>query len=259
MLRSRVAEYVPLPDVGEHSDRITIGQLGLPVGFDERQLLLNVPMVERTATMAGLGHISISAGEGAHDELSFTASGIGRDGSITAGGLRRVRKASLHDSPRLSIEDTLPYQRYRPEGLRINMSAVEDSIQADGNRWKRGLLDPGARAHYMNKGLRGALWQASIESHRPRLDDIMAIPTVGGSYWLNDTIMRMSPYVNVATTAATLFLIAQGVNKMAEILERRHADEDLPPAVGGILPGMAVERIPLTGLMAHVTKLIKAA
>lgn len=48
-------KYVPLPEVSEHTDRIVVGELGLPVGFDLDRLELHVPRVELICQIAGIG------------------------------------------------------------------------------------------------------------------------------------------------------------------------------------------------------------
>lgn len=261
MPRSPFAEYVPLPDVGEHSDRITIGQLGLPVGFDESALLLNVKGIERAATVAGLSRIAITGGEGAHDQESFSISGIGSDGSIAAGGLRKVRQAPLYTDTPSPISRNAINRYYRPKELRLNMSGVEAKIQADGRRWQRGLLDPGARAHYMNKGLQDAVWRAGIESHTLlRRDTRSSALSFGGAFGLGELINANLPG-DVTGLTALGFAIAlfHAIDKAGDIGDQRNASSELPRRIVYAVPSVPIERLPLTAVVAYSTRMIRVA
>ena len=46
---------VPLPNVSNHTEAIVIEGLGLPSGFDDERLLVNVAVLERFRKAAGIG------------------------------------------------------------------------------------------------------------------------------------------------------------------------------------------------------------
>lgn len=263
MLKSPFAEYVPLPEVGEHTDRITIGQLGLPEGFDESALLLNVRGMERAATVAGLSHVTISGGEGKQDEELFTSIGAHSDGSIAAGGLGMVRRAPLYSPTPSPIANTTPNRYYRPKELRVNTTAINARIQADGDRWKRGPFNPSAQARYINRGLQSAVWRAGIESHRPRMIDTGLVSIgLGGIYVADESFSRVMdlPSSTANTTAFLCVALCTATLHLAERhFDKKESGEELPPRIVYAIPGIAIDRLPLSGIMAYTTRMVRAA
>lgn len=55
---------VPLPDVPEYTDDIIFGNLGLPSGFDQERLLVNIRGMQRVRAAALMGSISIVSERG---------------------------------------------------------------------------------------------------------------------------------------------------------------------------------------------------
>lgn len=51
---------VPLPEVPEYTEDLVFGHLGLPQGFDESRLLVNIAAFNSVRKAGGLGSISIN-------------------------------------------------------------------------------------------------------------------------------------------------------------------------------------------------------
>src|SRR5689334_4379203 len=77
-------EFVPLPMVNEVSDRISIENLNLPVGFDDERLGVDITRISKFATWAGLGEVSILGYSGRASEIIIGASANGTDTAVAS-------------------------------------------------------------------------------------------------------------------------------------------------------------------------------
>ena len=154
---------VPIAEVGEYTDQITIGELGLPVGFDLDQLQLHVGRTLRMARFGSIGHLGISGFRGEVSEQGYGIGGISDSGVGTATGAVTISKAELHAS-----EGDFLHEYYHGPGyawhnvkVKVNNAEIEERIRNDGDKWDRSVFDPFARAKYMNSALKKGMLEAT--------------------------------------------------------------------------------------------------
>lgn len=169
---------MPLPEVNEQSDRIIIGDMGLPVGFDQERLLVHLPRLERIAHLAGMGTLTIAGFRGDTTEYGYSVGGVSEDGVGSAISSMVTTKAKIHESGAELDKRALPFpHRWHDGSVKINNAEIEDRIKNDGDKWEKGVFDEQARAKYMSDALQRGLVVAAGESTFPDkpLSDTLAI------------------------------------------------------------------------------------
>lgn len=156
--------YVPLPEVDKYTDSLVFGNLGLPVGFDQERLLVNVPGINRIQKVAGLGMLSIIGYRGEREPDTYQISGVSHSGIATFGGMFKSDKADLSDVevdfPRsVSIID-------KPDiKIKVNGAEIQERITEKPDKYPRGVFDPNAQAKYLNKSLKAGLYKANAHAN----------------------------------------------------------------------------------------------
>lgn len=151
--------FVPLGEVNEYTDVLTVGNLGLPSGFDSDQLELHVERTIARARLAEVGHLSINGYRGDTTKRDFGVGGVSGQGVGTAVRSAIVTRAKIHQSEINQGETDGHGRAYKWLDARawINNAEIEDRIKQDGDRWDKGLWDPAARAKYMDAALKGGI------------------------------------------------------------------------------------------------------
>ncbi len=87
----KIPRAIPLPEVGEYTDDVIFGNLGLPVGFDDERLLVNLRGINRIRAIAGLGTVSIVGERGDISTYDYDVTGS-NDGAATLGAVSKQPK-----------------------------------------------------------------------------------------------------------------------------------------------------------------------
>ena len=142
--KSQLPSRVPLPEVSQHTDRIEFESLGLPEGFAEDRLTVNLRALALAQTLAGLGSITVRTEEERHyPEID------GRLGSLAGSIVYFPTNETRLDNPEVLVK--------------INQTGVHQRIEAEHR--PKGLLEPRAQAKYLNRALVQGLSQASSSAN----------------------------------------------------------------------------------------------
>lgn len=174
--------YVPLHQVGEYSEKIVVGELGLPVGFDAERLNLHVGRTERAMHWAGIGQLSLAGYHGETTQYGYSADNI-FGGVGTAVGAKVATKAKTYEADSDAHKAESFHYRWRHTGIKFNNAEIVQRITTD-DKWDKGVFDPTARAHYMDKALKAGI-RADIA------DNELNIPAAAGElgwYMLLNTV-----------------------------------------------------------------------
>ena len=186
---SKELRAVPLPEVAEYTDAIQIGSLGLPQGFDDERVLVNVGAIERFRKAEGLGELTIQATylESSHPAVA----GMDRQGTAV---LENLRSASSRKLTRISYMDDGPELDDAMENLsrkfpgigfafnmilsnmrtlRLNNMALtldlrERDMHARAHKTPRSVLDPKFQGNYLNTAVREGLWSINQKINADR-------------------------------------------------------------------------------------------
>ncbi len=154
--------FVPLPEVGEYTDDIIVGHLGLPVGVDPDTLELHVGRTLRRASLADLGELTLSGFQGERSEYGYGVGSVS-GGTASAVGARAISKAAIRDTSSDLLDvytHGASYDRYRG-AVRFNNAEIAQRIKNDGDKWAKGEYDSAARAHYMDRALKQGIMELS--------------------------------------------------------------------------------------------------
>ena len=256
---SEKIKYVPLPEVGEHTDQIKIGELGLPVGLDTERLLLNLPRTLLIAKLGDIGHLTIRGFRGEVTEEGFGIGGISGDGTGTATKSITIAKAKASqseveggDHENISFKDNY---LWKDATVKINNAEIEQRIRSDGDKWERGPYDVKARAKYMNDSLRRGLASAALES----ILGENPLRTLELSS-LKSTFLVSMYSLGLGPEAALLFFISihSVENCIEQVVMKNKMGRDLPPRQISLFNRRHYDRLVLTSLLNRSSRLIKA-
>lgn len=256
MNEEKLPRFVPITEVGEYTDRITINNLGLPVGFDDESLQLNLRGLSRTMRAGGMARVIISAFDGEKTEEVFGISGINGDGAATATKLRVARRANLADSKAESDLFDAPLEyRWTDAQVRLNANEIDSRIVADGDKWKRRQFDPRAQAKYLNQGMRSGLSKAAVESLVPNPKYDLGIMLSGMAFndLFNTIFGHGTPLYNI-TWATVGYLPANGVLHMMD----KRRNRELPGRKWSNMYHVPLDRLVAAKALARTTTFIRA-
>jgi hypothetical protein len=170
---------VPLPDVASVTDTIIIRDLGLPHGFDDERLLINVRALEGFRKAAAIGEITIASSysneeynlnvDGAHGDGTTTAraSGVGRQSETSStvvidrfGGDIQADRSGSHSEKMGEIVSA---------GLMNNLSPVSVAVRPDlrtrddylRKRYGSEIRNAQGHANFLNKSIKSGLHEAN--------------------------------------------------------------------------------------------------
>jgi|GEM_PF-4284198 len=177
--------FVPLPDLRQHTDSVTFGNLGLPVGFDQEQLLVNVRGIERIQSVARLGHISVVGMSGEVSQRSYSVGSIQADGSTTLGAVKKREKEPLSHISVKFPDPSLTIVGDPRVIIRVNKEEIKQRTLEKPKEYERGPLDAGTRAKYLNRSLKEGLSSASKKANV----DLFKIALGSAAYTIMNTIL----------------------------------------------------------------------
>ena len=249
---------MPTSEVAEHTDRIAVGELGLPVGLDIDMLQLNVAGLERAATWGNIGHVTISGYRGDTTQQGYDVGGVGQDGSATAGRTASIARAKVHDLDPVHGGGMPRGYRWKAVSLRVNNAEIEERIRNDGAKWDRGLYDAQARATYMNAAVRRGMMDAARASILSDTDAPMFMSTVVLGAFAAEVAKMQG--MDSAIVIAPLLAAAVTMNAIEHLLLSVHLSQsvDLPPRQKSVLLGAYFDRLALSLVTTATTRLIRA-
>lgn len=252
-------EFVPIHEVNEHSDIITIGELGLPVGMDTDRLLLNVSGLERIATLGQIGELTIRSYRGDKTEYSLGIGGISSDGSASASRAVTINKAELSKTEGSIDKEYPPGFRWVKSEVAINNAEIEEQIKNDGDKWDLGVYDPIARAKYMNKALKNGLKEATFDATYP---DGIFPPLLSNLMWCGIFYPFWKYSYDLSNQATLLILSAFGASESfinTSFQKYMRGKDNLPNSQLSFVFGSNADRHLASKALLATTKLIKAA
>jgi hypothetical protein len=255
--QEKLPGYVSLSDVSEHTDRLDIGNLGLPSGLDVDAFQIHVWGLVKSAEYAGIGHVSLTGARGEATEYTYGAKNINSDGTATFSLAMIQRRAKLSSNYNQPIRGSHVLPRsytWMSSAIEINNTAVEERIQEDGDKWTRGTVNPHARAKYMDKAVRYGLAQATKESlfstpmHTNLEFALLAAMTYGA-------VASHSPLLD--GIYGILWGPRQAIEDRLIHLGAKSLDVDLPPRKWTIVPLVPLDRFAAASVVARSTKFIR--
>lgn len=157
--------YTPLPEVNEQTSRIKIavGSLALPVGLEPSWIGVDIPVLERAASLAGTHFLVIGGENGEQDEVHVSGS-MGEDGSLasSAAEIAKKQRGSLENfSIDGDLNDFITI-------IKLNNAARRADSGDIANQY-----DPYIQADLLDKAMRNQLMRASIKSNSNRGENVL--------------------------------------------------------------------------------------
>ncbi len=265
MRGSRLPSAVPLPEVPRYTEEVVFGNLGLPQGFDDERLLVNLRGLQRVQAVAGLGTISIVGTTGESYQTDLNISGWDSQGTAVSSGVAKRQKQPLaHGNLRFPNPQSTLFGL--PDlTIKVNNSEVDERI-SEGD-FKKGLLDPYARAKYLNGAIKSGLAEASRDAN---IDWMKAKLTFRyyGLFGGGITLLGGSPD-RVFTAAAVFGPVIVNVAILREVTFRnigqKAEDKDIKSDFSiwkqfrqSLAVGLAIDRWVAGAGLAKATKVIRA-
>lgn len=253
------AQYIPLPEVNDSSDVLHIGRLGLPVGFDQERLLINVGAIEKAIAWGGLSHLVIDANEGQKRSVSITAhSDAG--GRLMATGSGSLRKARLQSSTTEQNQlpgyhDSLDKIHYDKTSAHIviNTSEKDQRILDKQKKWPRGPHEVDAQATVLNMTIQEGLKSAITSSHFNRPKAITTTMMCGASGFMRHAEQSATSAEFAEAIAVTFIGMNAVMAAYGRIIDKYH----LPDRQWSVFVGVPFDRHVVARMHAGRT-LVKA-
>jgi len=141
--------YIPLPLITNHTNQVRIDSLGLPVGFDETQLGVNLKGFDSVRRLIGADVLRITCQVGPEAQLAIHGD-INTDGSLASSAV-----ASAQKTPASSAK------------VEKKIATVELDSSAIGEKHpelNRAIRSASTRAIVLNKVIKSGLSQAAYRS-----------------------------------------------------------------------------------------------
>lgn len=164
MRLNKIPSDVPLPEIPRHTEEVIFGGLGLPVGFDQERLRVNLRAFERIRLTAGLGTVSIVAVESEAEPTDAGVTSIDKQGAATASFAGKRHRKPLASGLVSEPQNNMGLLCL-PESttVRLDNTEIESRIEESG-RYKKGVFDATARAKYLNRAIKSGLSEASFDA-----------------------------------------------------------------------------------------------
>lgn len=218
MLTAAIPRKVPLPELGNYTDEVVFGNLGLPVGFDQERLLVNLRVINRVRAAAGLGIIAASTESPGTSPQDMAVLGLDGSGAATMGAVSKRQQQRLSRS---DLTFPRPSSAFgRPDvKIRINKSEIQERIREKNG--VEGEYSPKPVAKYLNaalkQGLESAIVDANFDMHKLHAA-IPAYSATGILIALNSKLTGSDPAeLALQTVVATPVLMSGTILFLAEI------------------------------------------
>lgn len=177
----RLPAQVPLPEVAQHTEDIVFGGLGLPVGFDQERLLINVRALDRFRKVAGLDTISIVADQGEAEPTDPGVTGVDSQGTATIGlAAKRTRKPLVSGKLQYPIPNNEVFGR--PDGVvKVDNTELESRLEAKPKKYPKGPFDAKGRGKFLNAAVKRGLSEVNFDTSFSFTKGILAGSWVGSN------------------------------------------------------------------------------
>lgn len=157
----KIPRAVPLPEVGKHTDDVVFGNLGLPVGFDDERILVNLRCINRVRAVAGLGSVSVIGEKGDTSSYDYNVTSMD-SGAATFGAVSKQNKTPASSG---SVTFPTPSTLFGKADttIAINNSEIEERLRT--KHGTIGLYEPVPRARELNAAVKTGLAHAAIDAN----------------------------------------------------------------------------------------------
>lgn len=197
-------KFTPLPKLPEQTDRFEVQSLGLPVGFDQERLGINVDAIHKIMLWSQVAELSIATVDGEKSEPVIVPGNVNRDGSAAASHALTAQRIKLSHAkidmpPEDAAMDTFvsPYRTAQAQVV-LNGHNKEMLIQQKEQKWPRTSFEPAAQAWAINKGLRQGL-RSLIQQRNSDSLSIFETTVTGVSAGLTFGLFEVAGMANPAT------------------------------------------------------------
>lgn len=259
MSKARLPKSVALPEIGEHTDEVVFGNLGLPTGLDEDRVLVNLRGIDRIRTFAGLGDMSIVGYQGDTTTYEYEATGLSNDGTAVQGAKAKKRPADLSE---VDIQFPFTDSQYGRPGVGLRLNSAEIKARIRENHGIPGVYDGSIYVRGLDRSLREALITASIKANLDMNKAEMALRYYGFTTIIG-TLANANPVQGIINGFIFAPFMMNGL-QISRDLQRVAFDEagdDLKHWKlfrQSIFAGLSIDRVALSGIAIQSRKLIKA-
>lgn len=159
--------YVPLPSVDVEQHGIEFLSLGLPQGFDEERLEVNVNRVRQIAKIGGLGDVRVIGRTGEKTDDTPSVIGIDDNGTAMAGSRKYHRRQPVTDGVTLMTNPNTKYIDLlgKPD-VEIGLNVSERDERLRTSKSIKRQLDPVGHAETLGQTLSRGLHTAARLRHQ---------------------------------------------------------------------------------------------
>jgi hypothetical protein len=255
-------KVVSLPEVAEYTDDIIFGNLALPSGFDEEQLLVNISAFNRRRIVAGLGTVSVVSERGDRSITGAEVTGIDASGAATFGKKMISHKVplargSVHFPSGISMVGTADAT------ITVNANEVEERIQATNGT--SALYNPVARAKQLNHAVQEGLAKACLDANADPVKEALSV-----SYYLGTLpVLLITNALNIGEEKYVAYfltgaLVNHSFTSLTSMFWKRYGISDAEPLEVvkhtriSLTAGVALDRIIASKLLTKTTRLIQS-
>ena len=161
-MTEKIPRTVPLPYVADYTDDIVLGNLGLPVGFDDERLLVNLRGINHIRRLAGLGKTSIVGERGDTTSYDYDITSFDTSGTATFGAKSKINRVNLvSEGVKFPTASTL---YGKPEvTIKLNSAEIDERIRL--HHGTNGLFEAKPRAKLLNSAVQNGLASAAIDAN----------------------------------------------------------------------------------------------
>lgn len=177
--------FIPIPDIDQYSDMVSIHQLGLPIGFDEASIGFNLNLAERIRSICGLGQLNMTVEAAEQNHLDVMP--VSNQGGIASAAVRAsVAKPAAYRFNKPDIDETYLVINRPDVTVRLNSNSIDEQIAKREKRSGAGQYDPHLRAKALNQIGTTALRDVVRERLLPRDRMLNSVGWYAGcEFWWN--------------------------------------------------------------------------
>lgn len=255
---SKRPNFVALSEVNEHSERIIIGDMGLPVGFDQERLLVQLPRLERIASLACMSTLTLAGFRGDTSEYSYGIGGMSSDGVASAVSSKIISRAGLSDSDVDRQGEDIPRGfRWSDASIKINNAEIEERIRSDGDKWDKNVFDEIARAKYMSDALQRGLIKSIHTSIFPEEPFVQTV-TKSAALKALDVAWYDLWLPGNAQAAFVVSTVISTLSPMLAAMFYRSIGRELPPAQWSLSDKIHYDRYVAAQGLNAVSRLVRS-
>lgn len=167
---------VPLPEVEDYTDRIEFRNLGLPLGFDDEKMLVNLRAFQLVQIFSGLGSISIDGSTNNIESEAPEVASISSDGTASAAARVGLSYKALG---RGTIQFPSGNSYIGDADATVTLDTQEIDRRLSSIKNGAYLLSPKKRAKYFNSGVSSGLTDVNFHANIDRQKSMTSILSNG--------------------------------------------------------------------------------